>query len=54
MMRLTGGIGLLLLAVSLATAAQAKDWYVSPQGNDAANGGSPATAFRSLQRAEAR
>jgi hypothetical protein len=52
MMRLTGGIGLLLLAVSLATAAQAKDWYVSPQGNDAANGSSPATAFRSLQRAE--
>ena len=43
---------LMAFAASTATAGQARDWYVSPQGDDGANGGTPATAFRTLQRAE--
>lgn len=39
-----------LLAV-LVLSVQAKDWYVSPQGNDAASGSSPSTALRTLQKA---
>lgn len=44
---------MLLIGVCLfATSAQAKDWYVSPQGDDQRDGGSAATAFKTLQKAE--
>ncbi|TRW17342.1 choice-of-anchor Q domain-containing protein [Glacieibacterium frigidum] len=44
---------LALAALSLGSAVHAKNWYVSPQGDDARDGGTAATAFRTLQKAEA-
>jgi len=43
---------LTMTALLSGTAAHAKDWYVSPGGNDASNGATAATAFKTLQRAE--
>ena len=43
---------IILAALTFAGSAQARNWYVSPQGSDAADGASPARAFRTLQRAE--
>lgn len=41
-----------LVVLSTGAPAAAKDWYVSPQGNDARDGGTAATAFQTLQKAE--
>ena len=41
-----------VIALLSATAANAKDYYVSPNGNDSSNGGNAATAFKTLQKAE--
>ncbi len=46
-----GMVAALVLACS--SPVLAGDWYVSPLGDDADDGGSLATAFRTLQRAEA-
>ncbi len=47
------GAAIVLLLSSFAPAgAQAKDWYVSPKGDDAHDGSSVRTAFRTLQKAE--
>lgn len=37
----------------LSVPASARDWYVSPNGNDSRDGSSAATALRTLQKAEA-
>jgi hypothetical protein len=41
-----------MLATAMADAALARDWHVSPDGNDANDGTSPARALRTLQKAE--
>ncbi len=47
-----GTVVAFLLSTSLSSAAHARDWYVSPKGDDAHDGSSLATAFRTLQKAE--
>lgn len=42
---------ILLMLASATGGAYAKDWHVSPAGNDANNGASAATPFRTLQHA---
>jgi len=47
---LIGPLAALSLTLS-AGSAGAKTWYVSPEGSDAANGGTVASAFKTLQKA---
>ena len=43
----------LLLLAALCLPAHARDWHVATNGNDANDGRTPATALRTLQRADA-